>query len=260
MQKGIYYSILPGDTPEEKFAAASEIGFDCVEIPTLRTPEERKRFKDAADKAKIRIPSVMNSDHWSFPSSSPDPEVREKGLACIRQSLETALAVNADTVLLVPAVVNPEVRYEDAWPRSQAEIRKILPEFEAAKIYLAVENVGNKFLLSPPEMVKYIDEFKSPWLVAYFDVGNIVPYGFPQHWILSLGKRIKKIHVKGYATKPVGATPDLLSGNIDWKAVIDAIREVGYDDVLTAELQGVGETKFDKCRNICEDIDKILAM
>ena len=260
MQKGIYYSFLPGEKPEDKFSWARVLGFECVEIPTLRTPEERAYFKLAAENTGVRIPSIMNSDHWGVPFSSPDPEARAKGMACLQQSLDTALAVGADTVLIVPAVVTPQVRFEDAWTRSQAELKAIVPEFEKNKIYLAIEDVGNKILLSPPEMARYIDDFNSPYVAAYFDVGNVIPYGFPEHWILTLGSRIKKIHVKGYSAKTRTSTPDLLSGTIDWPAVMKAIREVGYDDVLTAELHGVGSTAYDRCKSISEDMDKVLEM
>ena len=127
MQKGIYYSFLPGEKPEDKFSWARTLGFDCVEIPTLRTPEEREYFKKAAENTGVRIPSIMNSDHWGAPFSAPEPEVRAKGMACLQQSLDTALAVGADTVLIVPAVVTPQVRFEDAWTRSQAELKTIVP-------------------------------------------------------------------------------------------------------------------------------------
>ena len=125
---------------------------------------------------------------------------------------------------------------------------------------MAIEDVGNKILLSPPEMARYIDDFNSPYVAAYFDVGNVIPYGYPEHWILTLGNRIKKMHVKGYSAKTRTSTPDLLSGTIDWPAVMKAIRDVGYDDVLTAELRGVGNTAYDCCKSISEDMDKILEM
>ncbi|MBP5639260.1 MAG: sugar phosphate isomerase/epimerase [Victivallales bacterium] len=258
MQKGIYYSFLPGETPEEVFSNAKDIGFDCVEIPTLRTDEERRRYKNAADAVGIRIPSIMNSDHWGVPLSDADPAVRSKGIECLRQSLETAKVVGADTVLLVPGVVKPDVTYEEAWSRSQAEIRRILPEYETAKIYLAIEEVGNKMLLSAPGLARYIDDFASPWVVAYFDVGNIINYGYPEHWVRTLGKRIKKVHVKGWSLQTRFATPDLFGGTIDWPAVMRELHAIGYDDVLTAELSGCGIDKKAKCKSISVDLDALL--
>ncbi|NMA20997.1 MAG: sugar phosphate isomerase/epimerase [Lentisphaerae bacterium] len=258
MRKGIYLSFLPGESPEEKFCKAAELGFSCVEVPTLETDAERKRYRQAASAAGVSIPSVMNSRHWASPLSDPDPAVRRLSREGVLHSLATATELGADTVLLVPAVVKPDVTYEQAWERSVAEIEILLPAFASKKVCLTIENVGNKFLLSPLEMTAYIDYFDSPFLGAYFDVGNICLYGYPQHWILRLGKRLKKVHIKGFDTRTRAFTSSLLGGDIDWKAVCQALRKVGYDDVLTAELAGEGETPLDKARNISSEMDRIL--
>lgn len=259
MRKGIYYSFLPGETPEEKFTAAKKYGFDCVEIPTLDTDDVRKRYLDAANAASIKIPSIMNSAHWQYPLSDPSADVRAKSVEGMYKSLETAAVVGADTVLLVPAVVKPGVTYERAWERSQREISLMLPDFASKGVCIACENVWNKFLLSPIDFVRYIDEFNSRWAAAYFDVGNIVMYGIPEQWIVSLGQRLRKVHIKGfdYATR---SWCSLLAGSIDWKAVTTAFKLVGYDDVITAELKGEGETDDERAASISADMDKILAL
>lgn len=259
MRKGIYYSTLIGDTPEEKFACAAKYGFKCVEIPTLNTPEERSRFRSAAEDNGISIPSVMNQAHWSCPLSDPDAAVRAKSAEGMMNSLETALATGADTVLLVPAVVTPFVTYERAWEVSQLEIDKFLPDYEDAQVCIGIENVGNKFLLSPLEFCQYIDEFDSRWVRAYFDVGNYVRHAYPEHWIATLGARIKKVHIKGYDVKSQSFC-SLLDGTIDWKAVMCSLRCAGYDDVLTAELAGKGDTPDERLTNISSDMDTIMEM
>src|SRR5207249_8973423 len=112
----------------------------------------------------------------------------EKSLSGMRTSLQNAKLWGADAVLLVPAVVNPQTSYRDAWTRSQAQVRKLLPLAEQLKVVIAIEEVWNRFLLSPLEMAQYIGEFHSPWIRAWFDVGNVVLYGYPQDWIRTLGK------------------------------------------------------------------------
>jgi len=259
MRKGIYYSLLPGDTPEDKFVAAKKFGFACVEIPTLDTDADRKRFLEAAQANGVKIPSVMNQAHWAAPMSDPDASVRAKSIEGMYKSLDTATAVGADTVLLVPAVVKPGVTYERAWEVSQNEISKLIPAYAEKSVYIACENVWNKFLLSPTDFVDYIDEFDSNWVAAYFDVGNIVHYGIPEQWISSLGYRIKKVHVKGYnGDKKEWCS--LLAGTIDWAAVMAAFKATGYNDVMTGELQGSGDTHEARMVNISTDMDKILAM
>ena len=113
-------------------------------------------------------------------------------------SLRNAHFWGADTVLLVPAVVNPQTSYHDAWTRSQEQIRKLIPMAQELKVIIGIEEVWNKFLLSPIEFARYVDEFQSPWIRAYFDVGNVVIYGYPQDWIRTLGKRIVKLHIKDF--------------------------------------------------------------
>lgn len=260
MRKGIYYSLLPGETPEAKFESATKFGFSDVEIPTLNTSAERERFLSAAGASGIKIPSVMNNVHWAKPMSDPDPAVRAESRAGMMASLETAVAVGADTVLLVPAVVKPGIcTYQEAWDRSSAEIAKLLPAYAEQQVVIGIENVWNKFLLSPLEFNQYIDAFDSPWVGAYFDVGNIMTYGFPEQWIVSLGKRLRKVHIKGFKVED-RTWCSLLAGSTDWAAVMAALREVGYNDVLTAELAGAGETHEARMVNISTDMDKIFAM
>jgi hexulose-6-phosphate isomerase len=158
-------------------------------------------------------------------------------------SLRNAHLWGAKDVLLVPAVVNAETRYEQAWERSQKQIRKLLPLAKKLKVIIAVEEVWNKFLLSPLEFVRYIDDFNSPWVKAFLDVGNMVLYGYPQDWIRTLGKRIADVHLKDFRSRSVPGTPirlvefvPLRKGDINWKEVYRAFAEVGYHGTATVEL------------------------
>ena len=198
IRKALQISMLPKQLSyAERFKLVREVGFDAVEGQTVSDEREAQEIKKAADDAKVRIHSVMNMAHWDNPLSSSDPAVVEKSLEGMRTSLHNAKLWGAETVLLVPAVVNPKTSYREAWTRSQKQIRKLIPLAEELKVIIAIEEVWNKFLLSPLEMPKYVDEFQSPWVKAYFDVGNVVLYGYPQDWIRNLGKRIAKVHLKG---------------------------------------------------------------
>jgi L-ribulose-5-phosphate 3-epimerase len=157
----------------------------------------------------------------------------------MRTSLHNAKLWGADTVLLVPAVVTPEVTYAEAWERSQKQIRTLIPLARQLKVIIGLEEVWNKFLLSPLEFARYVDEFQSPWIRAYFDVGNVAINGYPQDWIRTLNKRIVKVHIKDFSFRKGAAkfTP-LLEGDIDWKAVHAAFAEIGYKGTATVELEG----------------------
>ena len=159
-------------------------------------------------------------------------------------------------MLLVPTVINPQTSYHDAWERSQKEIRKLLPLAEELKIVIAIEEVWNKFLLSPLEMANYIDEFQTPWIKAWFDVGNVVLYGYPQDWIRTLGKRIVKVHLKDFKRTENGYTwVNLGDGDVDWPAVRQAFVETGYTGSATVELEHGDETYL---RDVSRRVDRLV--
>ena len=244
IRKAVEFNMLPRTLSiAERFEIAKAAGFEEIECPTTPDTAEAEEMLAASHRTGLRIHSVMNQEHWRSPLSSADPAVVEKSMEGMRTSLHNAKLWGADTVLLVPAVVNPETTYAQAWERSQRQIRKLIPLAEELKVVIGIEEVWNKFLLSPLEFARYIDEFQSPWIRAYFDIGNVALTGYPQDWIRTLGKRIAKLHVKDFSYKNAPAThkrvPEfvpLLEGEIDWRAVHDALQEIGYRGSATVEL------------------------
>jgi L-ribulose-5-phosphate 3-epimerase len=257
IKKGVLLEMLPEKLSyADRFKLARDVGFDVVQAPTTSDERIAEEIKKAADAAFVRIDSVMNMDHWQYPLSSGDSSVVEKSLAGMRTSLHNAKLWGADAVLLVPAVVNPQTSYRDAWTRSQAQIRKLLPLAEELKIVIAIEEVWNKFLLSPLEMAAYLDEFHSPWIKAWFDVGNVMFYGYPQDWIRTLGKRIVKVHLKDFKRKEDGyAWVNLGDGDVDWPAVRQAFAEIGYAGSATVELDPGDEAYL---RDVCRRVNRLL--
>lgn len=257
IKKALYISMLGKEgSYDDRFQRARDAGFDEVECATVESQSEAEEIKKAAEKTKLRIHSVMNQAHWKFPLSSSDPSVVDHSMKGMETSLRNANFWGADTVLLVPAVVNPETSYRDAWTRSQAQIRKLLPLAEKMKVVIGIEEVWNKFLLSPLEMARYVDEFKSPWVKAYVDVGNMVFYGYPQDWIRTLDKRIVKLHIKDFQFKDRKAEfVALREGDIDWKAVHKALADVGYKGTATLEL-GSGDLSY--LKEVSRRFDMIL--
>ena len=257
IKKGVLLDMLPAKfSYAERFKMARDVGFDVVQAPTEPDASKAEEIKKAADGANIRIDSVMNMDHWKYPLSSADPAVVEKSLAGMRTSLHNAKLWGSDAVLLVPAVVNPQTSYRDAWVRSQREIRKLIPLAEELKVVIAIEEVWNKFLLSPLEMAKYIGEFQSTWVQAWFDVGNVVLYGFPQDWIRTLGKSIVKVHLKDFKRKENGyAWVNLGDGDVDWAAVREAFAEIGYSGCAITELPAGDEAYL---RDVSRRVDRLL--
>jgi len=243
IKKAVLISMLPKDRPyAERFTMAREAGFDAIEMQTISKPEEAAEIREASQKTGLRIRSVMNMDHWRLPLSSADPDVVSRSVQGMETSLKNAALWGAETVLLVPAVVDAQTSYRDAYTRSQRVIReRLIPAARDAKVVIAVEEVWNKFLLSPLEFAKYVDEFESPFVRAYFDVGNVVLYGFPQDWIRTLGPRIAKLHLKDFHLdrREGRFTWNAIGeGDIDWPEVRKALSDVGYKGYATTEVNG----------------------
>ncbi len=261
IHKSTLISMLPRSMSyAERFALAREVGFEAIEMQTITKPEEAAEIKEAAAKAGLRIHSVMNMDHWRFPLSSSDPQVVSDSVKGMETSLKNAALWGADTVLLVPAVVDAKTSYQDAWTRSQRVIReRLLPMAGDLKVIIAVEEVWNKFLLSPIEFAKYVDEFNSPSVKAYFDVGNVVFYGFPQDWIRTLGSRIVKMHIKDFKLDRRSGQftwPNIGEGDIDWPEVRRALTEIKYTGYVTTELNG-GDGAY--LKDLSARVDRFLA-
>jgi len=257
IKKGVWFGMLPEKLSiADRYKVARDVGFEVVQAPTEPDEHKAEEIKKAAEAANIRIDSVMNMDHWKYPLSSSDRAVVDKSLAGMRTSLHNAKLWGCDAVLLVPAVVNPQTSYHDAWTRSQKEIRTLIPLAEELKVVIAVEEVWNKFLLSPLEMAKYISEFQSPWIKAWFDVGNVLLYGYPQDWIHTLGNSIVKVHVKDFKRKEDGyAWVNLGDGDVDWAAVRQAFADIGYFGSAVTELGGGDEAYL---RDVVKRFDRLV--
>ena len=245
----------------EKFKLLKKLGFDGVEMDSPSELDQKEVLR-ARDESGLPIPGVVDSVHWRKTLSDPDPNVRAQGLEGLMTALADAKAYGATTVLLVPAVVNKEVSYDEAYKRSQAEIRKAFPLAEKNGVKVAIENVWNQFLLSPLEFAGYIDSFESPWIGAHFDVGNVVTYGWPEHWIRILGHRILKLDIKEYSREKrdkegpwAGFRVKIGDGDCDWPAVTKALADIGYEGWATAEVPGGGSERL---REIANRMDRIL--
>ncbi len=260
VKRAVLVSMLPTTLGwKERFALAKEVGFDGVEMQTMTDRAEAEAVARASEDTGLTIHSVMNMAHWENPISSADPEVVKRSVDGMKTSLTNAALWKAGVVLLVPAVVNATTSYADAWTRSQRVIRdQLLPVAAGFKVTIAVEEVWNKFLLSPLEFVRYVDDFKSPYLKAYFDVGNVVLYGFPQDWIRTLGSRIVRLHLKDFKMDRSEGRFDwknIGEGDIDWQDVRRALNEIRFNGWATTEIEG-GERAY--LSDVVKRVDRFL--
>ena len=183
--------------------------------------------------------------YWKYSLTDERPENRGKAESILKKQLEIASALGCDTILVLPGAVRAEfspklgvVDYETAYYRSLEALCRLKSEAEAVKVSIGLENVWNCFLVSPSEMRDFIDTIGSPYVGAYLDVGNVLFNGEPEHWIKALGGRIRKVHFKDYRKSggTMGGVVDLLAGDVNFPAVMDALRAVGYDGWVSAEI------------------------
>jgi len=258
MIKGINYWAFPphaDGTPLsgiEVLDRAKELGYDAVEftvdgvgaVTPETTEKEAHALRKAADERKIILCTLAAGLAWGASPSSPDPAVRAKAVENAKRQLQIASWLGCDTILYLPGMVSacfvPDFApqsYDLVQKWAAESLRAVLPTAEKLKVRIGVENVWNRFLLSPVEMAAFIDSFKSEYVGSYFDVGNVMLYGHPQHWIKILGKRIFAVHLKDFRVEVgnLNGFVDLLAGDVPYPLVMAAFKEIGYDSAFTAE-------------------------
>lgn len=252
MKKGISIWAFPNQEPRDCFRMAKRFGYDGIElsfdesgpISPQSAETELMEIRKAAESHGLSLYSLASGLYWSISLTAEDPAERERAEQLVRKQLDAAAALGCDTILILPGMVSglgaadPVVPYEIVYERAQAALLRLAEYAEKKRVTIGIENVWNKFLLSPMEMRDFIDRIGSRRVAAYFDVGNVVRDGYPEQWIRILGHRIAKVHFKDYkrAIGTISGFVELLAGDVDFAAVMRALREVGYDGWVTAEV------------------------
>jgi L-ribulose-5-phosphate 3-epimerase len=247
----------------EKYRVMKEAGFEGVEP---MGGMDQKEVLAALKETGLKAASVCCHTHWEKPLSAPDEATRKVGFDGLVQSLQDAKAYGASSVLLVPGVVRDGVTYQQCFDRSILEIKKAIPVAREAGVKIAIENVGNNFIMSPEQATQYLDAINSEWVGFHFDIGNAGRVGPAEKWINLLGKRIVKIHVKDFSEKPAepgtrrGARPKLLEGDTNWPAVMKALDAAGYSGWAISEQPADQASDLESARDLATRMDKIFAL
>jgi hexulose-6-phosphate isomerase len=273
LKKGINAWCFPAYyTLDEIFALAAECKYDTLEINMAEDedaylrlgmgPADWDGIKALAVKYKVAISSISTGLHWKYPLTDDDGAKREMGRKIVKEMLDAAAHLGCDTVLVVPGAVTEQVSYTTAYARALDAIKALRGYAEEKKVVIGVENVWNKFLLSPIEMACFIDEIDSDYVGAYFDAGNVLQFSYPEHWVEALGKRIKKMHIKDFDAKVgnMSGFRNLLQGSLRWDKLMAALKAVGYDGPLTAELSPYNTNPSQLVRDTSAALDYILSL
>jgi len=237
-------------------------GFELCQRPTAElsldaTADDYRRLRELSRRTGVAYTSILAGGAPGLSLCADDPEVRQARMDEIRKSLRSAQALGVDGLLVVPGAVTREIPYDVAYERVIACCRELATDAEAAKVAIGIENVWNKLFTSPLDMRDAIDRVGSDYVGCFFDVGNFVFWSFPEQWIRILGPRIKKMHFKDFKFENMHAEfTQLQDGQVDWAAVMAAIREVGYDDFAISEVGGPDEVLAESSRRM----DRIFAM
>jgi len=282
MKKSISIWSFYGDWDlKQKLQLAKDAGFEGFEIDVSEdgpinldtTEAELDQIAELANEVGITLSGLATGMYWGLNPASENEETQAEARKVLDKQIRSASHLHIDTILVVPGSVGAdfipdceEVPYDQAWQRAAAFIEQAVPLAEELGVNIGIENVWNKFLLSPMEMKVFIDQFDTPHVGSYFDAGNVLATGYPEQWIPILGERIKRVHFKDYrrAVGSVDGFCDLLSGDVNWPAVMSALNTAGYDDWVAAEM--IPPVPFYKyapetlIENTSRAMDKIFAM
>ena len=271
MKPAINQWAFPADMPvKEAISLAKKIGFEAFEVCVAESgtvsldanESEVKAIRRHAQLKGIALHSVGAGLGWTYPLTSPHPKTREEGKEVTAKALQIAQWLGADSVLVVPGKVDSETSYDAAIENALEAVRELAATAERLKVSIAIENVWNKFLLSPVEMRDFIDQCESDYVGAYVDVGNLIPYGYPEQWIRILGRRVRAIHMKDFRASvgTLGGFVMLMEGDVNWPAVMAALREIEYDKALTAEYGGYAHSLEAMLQHVLTSLKTILAL
>ena len=232
---------------EKKFQLVKDLGFDGIETRVALGEKNAAlvdSYRAASQKTGLPIHGLIHSDNPT-----------------LIEAIDQANYLGATSVLhVVP--YNQKLSYRDNYAKTQEVIRAATEHAEESQVMILLENVWATFLIEPTSMARYIDEIDSPMVGAYFDVGNVVRWGWPPHWIEVLGPRIKKLDIKEYDLGVAmnegmrqGFQKPLGEGSIDWPKVREELAQIGYTGWATAEVRGGDEARL---RDIATQMDQVL--
>jgi len=256
---------MPAMPIKEKLLLAKKAGFAGFEIAftedgdiTPKTPEkDLLDIKSFARDNGIELSGLATGLYWKYNFMSDNAEERKKAVETAVRQIETAAILETKNILLLPGSVYESTDYETAWFRSQEEIQKIIPCAGSCNIKIGIENVWNKFLMSPMEAKLFVDSFNSDNIGFYLDIGNVILFGYPEHWIKILGKRIINVHFKDY-NRASDCYVDLLAGDVNYIGVINALESIGYDGWVNAEMAVYKRYSDQIVYNTSSAMDRIL--
>ena len=264
LKKAVNLGMVAGSgSVTDKFKMVRDAGFDGIELNLPDDGLTTEMILEAKKASGIEVAGIICTPHWSFPLSSPDPAKRERTVNGLKFALRQGGEIGCTRVLLVPGTVEKDVTYEQCWQRAIEGIKRCTEDAEKAKCHIAIENVWNRFINEPVAAARFVDEINHPFVGWHFDIGNCITFGWPEHWVRTLGPRIRNLHLKDYSRAKrdksgpgAGFGVELGEGDAGWPDVMKALDEIGYAGYGIAEVGGGDATRL---KFLAERIDQLYA-
>lgn len=245
MKIGVTQIILGDWSLDDTLGMCQEAGYEALELVfgAGRDPhvdmsdDEIRGVKKKCDEAGIEVTSAIAWYEDRGNLLSPEKPANEAGLKCLNRAIDIANVLDIGAILLHPGQLTVEGTYEEAWDRFMGMMKETAPYAQEKGVAVGIENVWNKFLLSPREVAEFVDAVGNDHIGVYLDTANMMFYGFPEHWIRGLGSRIKRVHFKDFVRKDRQFVP-LMDGDTDWPTIVSLLREIGYDNSVIHEVSG----------------------
>lgn len=245
MKIGVTQIILGDWSLDDTLGLCQEAGYEALELVfgAGRDPhvdmsdDEIRGVKKKCDDAGVEVTSAIAWYEDRGNLLSPEKSANEAGLKCLNRAIDIANVLDIGAILLHPGQLTVEGTYEEAWDRFMGMMKETAPYAQEKGVAVGIENVWNKFLLSPREVAEFVDAVGNDNIGVYLDTANMMFYGFPEHWIRGLGSRIKRVHFKDFVRKDRQFVP-LMDGDTDWPTIVSLLREIGYDNSVIHEVSG----------------------
>lgn len=243
------------DSLREKFSLCHDLGFDGMELEAP-SRHDAAEVRAASEATGMPVHGTVGQKHWQVRLSSPAAAERDEARNDLLKGLADTAAYGGDSILLVPGKVggNNET-HDDVWHRSIEQIRMVLPTASRLGVRVLIENVWNGFCETPEQLRDYIDEIDSPWVGAYFDIGNVQKFSPSEEWIQVLGERIVKLDVKDWGKS--NGFCRIGDGDVKWPAVCEALAQIRFTGWCTAEVKGGDRARL---ADIAARMDRVLQL
>lgn len=257
MKVGVTQIILSSWSLDDIVTLCQEAGYEALELvftpggdPDVEMSDDEIRgVKAKCEAAGIAVTSCIARYENRGNLLSLDVKERNDGQKSLVRAIEIAHVLDTGAILLHPGQLTVEGTYDQAWDLMLGILKEVAPLAEEKQVAVGIENVWNKFLLSPKEMATFVDAVDNPWIGTYLDTANMMFYGFPKHWILGLGDRIKRVHFKDFVRREKGFV-HLMDGDTDWAAVMQALREIGYESSVIHEVGGDRDVQIEMAKRM----------